>query len=110
MTDTCRIINGGFVRLYGSHYAIGLTEDEIKFLRDNAYPFYLTTETGYFVRFATNEETPIYSTVFVPDSKLTPELKIKLAQSDEAKEEYYGEGVTSVGAEPSVTAHYIPAQ
>lgn len=95
--------NGGFVRLYGSHYAIGLTEDEIKFLRDNAYPFYLTTETGYFVRFATNEETPIYSTVFVPDSKLTPELKIKLAQSDEAKEEYYGEAVTSVGREDMTT-------
>lgn len=94
----------GFVRLYGSHYAIGLTDDEIKFLRDNAHPYYLTTETGYFVRFATNEETPIYSTVFVPDSKLTPELKIKLAQSDEAKEEYYGEAVTSVGKE-DITTH-----
>ncbi len=96
-------LNGGFVRLYGSHYAVGLTDDEIKFLRDNAYPSYLTTETGYFVRFATNEETPIYSTVFIPDSKLTPELKIKLAQSDETKEEYYGEAVTSVGREDMTT-------
>jgi len=95
--------NGGIVRLYGSHYAVGLTDDEINFLRDNAYPFYLTTETGYFVRFATNEETPIYSTVFVPDSRLTPELKIKLAQSDEAEEEYYGEAVTSVGREDMTT-------
>lgn len=95
--------NGGFVRLYGSHYAVGLTDEEIRFLRDNAHPFYLTTGSGYFVRFATNEETPIYSTVFVPDSKLTPELKIKLAQSDEAKEEYYGEAVTSVGREDMTT-------
>lgn len=96
--------NQVFVRLNGSHYAVDLTDEEIRFLRDNAHPSYLTTETGYFVRFATNEETPIYSTVFIPDSKLTPDLKIKLAQSNEENEEYYGEPVTSVGRE-GVTTH-----
>lgn len=94
---------GNFVRLYGSHYAVNLTDEDIKLLRENAYPLYLTTETGYFVRFATNEKTPIYSTVFVPDSKLTPELKIKLAQSDEANEEYYGEAVTHAAREDMTT-------
>ena len=101
---TQNYFSGNFARLYGSHYAIDLTDDEIRFLRENAHPSYLTTETGYFVRFATNEKTPIYSTVFIPDSKLTPELKIKLAQSNEDAEAYYEEAVTYVGREYMTTS------
>ncbi len=81
--------------LAGSHYVNGLTKEEIKHLRDNAHPFYLTTDTGYFIKFTTDEENTRYSVVFVPDSKLTPELKTKLAlNSDKIN---YAEDVTHVG-------------
>lgn len=100
-------------RLAGSHYVMNLTEDEIKFLRENAHPYFLTTETGYFLRFATGENPQLFATVFVPDSKLTPELKIKLAQNNDS-EVGYEKGVTAVGTVPSqynmTTEHYIPAQ
>lgn len=67
--------------LAGSHYVNGLTEDELNFIRDNAHPFYLTTETGYFIRLSTDEAKSLHSTLFIPDSKLTPELKTKLAKN-----------------------------
>lgn len=56
-----------------------LTEKEINYLRENAYSYYLTTETGYFVRFETDEELSHCAVLFIPDKALTPELKISLA-------------------------------
>ncbi len=111
--DTYSVIYFG-TRLVGSHYVTGLTEDEIRYLRENAYPRYLTTETGYFIRFATNEAEPLYSTVFIPDSKLTTELKAKLAVTNETDLDYKDD-VTSVGVEQQiqhvgVTTHYMPAE
>ncbi len=89
--------DGNFARLMGSHYVSALTDDEIKHLRENAHPSYLTTETGYFVRFSTVENPSLHATVFIPDSKLTPELKIKLAyNNDSAVEEEY---ITQIGIE-----------
>ena len=46
--------------------------------------FYLTTETGYFIRFTSNEAPPIYATLFIPDSKLTPDLRAKLSEGNGA--------------------------
>ncbi len=96
--------NSNFARLVGSHYASELTDDEVKYLRENAHPSYLTTETGYFVRFSTVENPSLHATVFIPDSKLTPELKIKLAQNNESDspEEY----ITQVGIEHTTQIAY----
>lgn len=90
--DTEHVYN---MPLVGSHYVNGLTKDEINYLRDNAHPYYLTTETGYFLRLSTDEKESLHTIVFVPDSKLTPELKIKLAENNETATE----DVTSVGVE-----------
>lgn len=92
--------------LPGSHYVNGLTEDEIRYIRDNATPFYLTTETGYFIRLSTAEAESLHATLFIPDSKLTTELRTKFAEnSNKATED-----VTQTGVEPvttPVTSHYI---
>ncbi len=97
-TYSSMYFNNQFVNLVGSHFAVGLTEDEINFLRENAHPYYLTTETGYFVRFTPDESLPVHATVFVPDSKLTPELRTKLAVGGDSVSEPYTayEGVTTV--------------
>lgn len=89
--------NGNFARLVGSHYASELTDDEVKYLRENAYLSYLTTESGYFVRFTTVENPSLHATVFIPDSKLTAELKIKLAQNNES--DMPAEHVTHINTE-----------
>lgn len=93
-----------YLTLAGSHYVNGLTEDELKYIRDNATPFYLTTETGYFIRLSTDEDESIHSTLFIPDSKLTPELKTKFAEiADKPTED-----VTEVRTVPvPATSHYV---
>lgn len=95
---------GNFARLMGSHYVSGLTDAEIKHLRENAHPSYLTTETGYFVRFSTVENPSLHATVFIPDSKLTPELKIKLARNNES--DMSEEQITQVGIEHTTQIAY----
>lgn len=89
--------NGTASRLMGSHYVSGLTDDEVKYLRENAYLSYLTTETGYFVRFTTVENPSFHATVFIPDSKLTAELKLKLAKNSES--DFVTEQGTQIGIE-----------
>ena len=85
-----------YLPLAGSHYVNGLTEDELNYIRDNATPFYLTTETGYFIRLSTTETKSLHSTLFIPDSKLTPELKVKFAENtNKASEEATHVGVAT---------------
>ncbi len=64
--------------LAGSHIVNNLTESEIQYIRENAYPTYLTTTTGYFIKMATGSENRLHTNLFIPDSKLTDELKAKL--------------------------------
>lgn len=58
---------------------VNLSEKEINYLREHAYSYYLTTETGYFVRFETDEELSNCAVLFIPDRVLTPEIKISLS-------------------------------
>ncbi len=73
--------------LSGSHDVYDLTDDEIKYLRENAKPQYLITETGYFINFSLSKGGDKYRTtvLFVPDRVLTAELKIKLSESGNEK-------------------------
>ena len=75
------------VPLSGSSKLSGLTEEEVRYIRENAYTTYLTTQTGYFIEITTDEENPLNVTLFIPESKLTPELKVKFAAAAEIYEE-----------------------
>ena len=70
------------VPLAASHVVGNLTAEEIRYIRENAYTGYLTTQTGYFIEITTDEEKPLNVTLFIPESKLTPELKVKFAIGD----------------------------
>ena len=63
--------------LAGSQAVHNLTKNEIEYIRKNAYPAYLTTTTGYFIKLTTDSDNRLYVDLFIPDSKLTDELKAK---------------------------------
>ena len=77
----------GNLPLAGSHTVGDLTTEEIRYIRENAYTTYLTTQTGYFIKITTDEEKPLNATLFIPENKLTPELKVKFSVADEMSEE-----------------------
>ncbi|MBE6783344.1 MAG: hypothetical protein E7536_04970 [Ruminococcaceae bacterium] len=68
------------VTLPGSHIVYNLTESEINYIRENAYPIYLATTPGYFIKMTTDTSNHICMNLFIPDSVLTDELKTKLAE------------------------------
>ncbi|MBP3329539.1 MAG: hypothetical protein J6L89_01770, partial [Clostridia bacterium] len=57
--------------------------EEIRYIRENSYPEYLVTQPGYFIEITTDEEKPLNATLFIPESKLTPELKVKFSLANE---------------------------
>lgn len=69
--------------LSSSHEVYNLTDDEIKYLRENAKPQYLVTETGYFIVLTLSEGGNNHhnTLLFMPDKILTAELKIKLSEN-----------------------------
>lgn len=83
ITNFCDIKISDYRFLSGSHDVYDLTDDEIEYLRENAHPQYLVSETGYFVNFSLSKGGDKYRTsvLFVPDKVLTAELKIKLSES-----------------------------
>ena len=69
--------------LAASHVVGNLTTEEIRYIRENSYPEYLVTQPGYFIEITTDEEKPLNATLFIPESKLTPELKVKFSLANE---------------------------
>lgn len=77
------VVNSSSVPLAASHVAGNLTAEEIRYIREHSYAEYLTTQTGYFIEITTDEEKPLNATLFIPESKLTPELKVKFSLAEE---------------------------
>ncbi len=82
--------------LTGSHVVTGLTNEEMKIIRENAQSFCITNEKGYFIRLtspATDENVgQMCSVLFIPESKLTPQMKVKFATISD-KTEYITDSI-----------------
>ncbi len=86
--------------LTGSHEVYSLNDKEMTYIRQNLYTNYLITETGHFIQLTTADGYAIQG--FIPDSRLTPELKIKLSVVDELSEESEYESTTGKDTTHSV--------
>lgn len=69
------------ITLPGSHLVYNLTESEINYIRENAYPIYLATTPGYFIKMTTDTSDYICMNLFIPENRLTDELKAKFAEN-----------------------------
>ncbi len=88
--------------LTGSHVVTGLTNEEMKIVRENAQSFCITNEKGYFIRLtspAADENVgEMCAVLFIPESKLTAQMKIKFAAISDKE--------ITTGIDVAVTSRY----